>query len=123
MDIRHVVVLMLENRSFDCMLGKLYPKSAEFDGLSGEETNIWHKPGGAPQTIRVWNDPTAAATALTIPTPDPGELFTDIHMQIYGLTGTGAPTSGPPTMGGFVDNYMRQPVKTQPPDPFSVMHY
>ena len=26
MDIRHVVVLMLENRSFDCMLGMLYPQ-------------------------------------------------------------------------------------------------
>jgi phospholipase C len=25
--INHIVVLMLENRSFDCLLGKLYPKS------------------------------------------------------------------------------------------------
>ena len=35
MDIRHVVVLMLENRSFDCMLGMLYPNSEDFDGLIG----------------------------------------------------------------------------------------
>ncbi len=34
MDIKHVVVLMLENRSFDCMLGKLYPSGPAFDGLT-----------------------------------------------------------------------------------------
>ncbi len=33
--IEHVVVLMLENRSFDNLLGRLYPKSDAFDGLSG----------------------------------------------------------------------------------------
>jgi len=37
--IEHVIVLMLENRSFDCMFGKLYPRSASFEGLSGRETN------------------------------------------------------------------------------------
>jgi len=123
MDIRHVVVLMLENRSFDCMLGKLYPKTAGFDGLSGDESNIWHMPNGDRQQIVVWNDPTATARALCIPDPDPGELFTDIHMQIYGLTDTGAPNPGPPAMGGFVDNYMRQPAATPAPDPYSIMHY
>jgi phospholipase C len=123
MEIRHVVVLMLENRSFDCMLGRLYPKSPGFDGLEGVESNIWHKPGGDQAQILVWNDPAANATALTIPDPDPGELFTDIHMQIYGLTETGAPNAGPPDMGGFVDNYMRQPKTSPAPDPYSVMHY
>jgi phospholipase C len=44
--VEHVIVLMLENRSFDCMLGKLYPKSAAFEGLSGHEINPWHKPDG-----------------------------------------------------------------------------
>ena len=33
--IEHIVVLMLENRSFDCMLGKLYAPSPQFDGLTG----------------------------------------------------------------------------------------
>src|SRR5262252_10863521 len=37
--IDHIVVLMLENRSFDSMLGKLCPKSATFDGLDGTEQN------------------------------------------------------------------------------------
>ena len=36
-DINHVVVLMLENRSFDSMLGRLYSGRADFDGLRGDE--------------------------------------------------------------------------------------
>ena len=38
--IEHIVVLMLENRSFDSMLGRLYEKSDGFDGLSGSESNL-----------------------------------------------------------------------------------
>jgi phospholipase C len=123
MDIRHVVVLMLENRSFDCMLGRLYAKSDAFDGLSGGESNIWHKPDGDRAQILVWNDPNATAQALNIPDPDPGELFADIHMQIQGLIDSGAPNPGPPAMGGFVDNYMRQKAQNPAPDPRAVMHY
>jgi phospholipase C len=123
MDIRHVVVLMLENRSFDCMLGKLYPKSEQFDGLAGVESNIWHKPDSDQQQILVWNDPAVTARGLTVPDPDPGELFTDIHMQIYGLTDTGAPNTGPPDMGGFVDNYMRQQPTGSARAANAVMHY
>lgn len=37
--IDHVVVLMLENRSFDTMLGQLYPGRDGFDGLTGSEAN------------------------------------------------------------------------------------
>ena len=44
-------------------------------------------------------------------------------MQLYGLTESGAPNPGPPEMGGFVDNYMRQPATNPMPDPYSVMHY
>lgn len=32
-NIDHIVLLMLENRSFDSMLGKLYPNSDDFNGL------------------------------------------------------------------------------------------
>jgi phospholipase C len=44
--IEHVVVLMLEKRSFDCMFGMLYPKSRAFEGLTGTEANPWHMPDG-----------------------------------------------------------------------------
>jgi phospholipase C len=37
--IEHIVVVMFENRSFDNLLGDLYPSSASFDGLTGSETN------------------------------------------------------------------------------------
>ena len=44
--VEHVVVLMLENRSFDHMLGFLYaaqgnvsPAGQQFDGLTGTESN------------------------------------------------------------------------------------
>ncbi len=42
MDILHVVVLMLENRSFDCMFGRLQTSCPGIDGLTGDESNIWH---------------------------------------------------------------------------------
>jgi phospholipase C len=123
MGIKHVVVLMLENRSFDCMLGMLYPKSARFDGLNGTESNTWHKPDGSRQRIQVWNDPTLTAQTVLIPDPDPGELFTDIQMQLYGLKDDGARNTGATTMAGFVDNYMQQPKTTPAADPKAVMHY
>jgi phospholipase C len=115
-DIRHVVVLMLENRSFDCMLGQLYQASEIFDGLTGTEQNIWHN--GAEQTnFPVWTDPAIGPAAVLVPDPDPGESFEDIHDQIWGKGGAGGP------MSGFVDNYMAQPAVRSPRLPDAVMHY
>jgi phospholipase C len=123
MDIAHVVVLMLENRSFDCILGRLYPAGPEFDGLRGDEVNVLHVPGQPAQSVQVWSDPTLKPTSLTIPDPDPGELFVDINMQLRGLTDSGQPRSGAPDMSGFVDNYMRQTATNPLPDHLSIMHY
>jgi phospholipase C len=123
MAIRHVVVLMLENRSLDSMLGRLYPKSAGFDGLGGDDSNTWHKPDGSQEAIGAWTEPAPTPAALTIPDPDPGELFADIEMQLYGVPAAGRPASGSPAMSGFVDNYVRQPAKGLAPDPRAVMHY
>jgi hypothetical protein len=80
-DIAHIVVLMLENRSFDCMLGKLYPKSAEFDGLSGTEANedldgtpvaVWNSGDTSQASI---NDGPARIEALPY-APSPAEVAT-----------------------------------------------
>ncbi|HEY4172357.1 MAG TPA: alkaline phosphatase family protein, partial [Rhodopila sp.] len=99
----------------------LYPSGETFDGLSGLEQNTWHKADGT-VPVPVWKSPEMTPTAACIPTPDPGELFTDIHMQIYGLAD--AETFNPaPTMDGFVNNYMRQPAKDGPRDANAVMHY
>jgi phospholipase C len=115
-DIRHVVVLMPENRSFDCMVGQLYQASDGFDGLRGTENNIWHN-GAENQTIPVWTDPTNGVGAMVAPDPDPGELFTDIAMQLHGKSGFESP------MGGFVDNYMTLGTDQTPRSPDAVMHY
>jgi phospholipase C len=118
--IEHVVVLMMENRSFDCMLGYLYPKSDAFDGLDGSESNPWHRHDGSVEEIRVWNNPLIHAESACIPNRELGELFADIQMQLFGLEPR---PDGKPNMTGFVDNFMRQPPEQgRVPDPKSVMH-
>jgi phospholipase C len=113
---------MLENRSFDSMLGTLYQSSDTFDGLKGTEQNTWHnKDGSPPQKIAVWKSPMMTPAAACIPNPDPGELFTDIHMQIHGMADSVTLNPGP-TMDGFVDSYMRQQPADVAADPAAVMH-
>ena len=109
--IEHVVVLMLENRSFDSMLGTLYPRDPSFDGLRGDEQNLW-----LAQPVRVWRSDASRLDpgAATIPTPDPGELFKDMNAQLFG-------GAAPPPMSGFVQNYMAQ--LPAPADCRAVMHY
>jgi phospholipase C len=109
-DIKHVVVLMLENRSFDSMLGRLYPGRMDFDGLSEKETNIWNG-----QSVPVWASPLMTPDVACIPTPDPNELFADMTDQIFGA---GSHPPSPATMSGFAVNYM----KTATNDPRNVMH-
>jgi hypothetical protein len=49
---------------------------------------------GAP--VAIWNSPGTDETTMRIPNPDPGELWTDINMQLFGNP---APTPGQePTM-------------------------
>ena len=38
-NLRHIVVLMMENRSFDHMLGALKANDPRIDGLTGNESN------------------------------------------------------------------------------------
>jgi phospholipase C len=118
--IDHVVVVSLENRSFDSMLGRLYPQSEGFDGLDGSESNPWHKPDGSVEEVRVWNSRALSPRAASIPSPDPGELFSDISEQIFGR---GAAPGAPATMTGFVDNYATQPPQNGRTHPRDVMHY
>jgi phospholipase C len=115
--IKHVVVLMLENRSFDNMLGKLYPKSAAFDGLGGTESN----PNQPQQPVPVGNRAGTDQTTMSMPDPDPGELWSDINMQIFGRANAPFPA---PTMQGFVQNYLAQSALVPGVyDPSSVMNY
>src|ERR1700730_11753955 len=92
----HLVVLMLENRSFDHMLGFLKSAEYQIDGLTGSETNP-SADGGS--DFRVSPNAVAAGDL----TPDPGHDFEDVNVQIFGDIRV-AP-SAIPLMKGFVRNY------------------
>lgn len=114
-DIQHIVVLMLENRSFDCMLGRLYPGDPGFLGLTLNESNFYGMNYG------VWNDPQLTAAIACTPDPDPGESFADMNVQLFGAGGRVA--NAPATMSGFALNYAQQPAGAGWRDPGAVMHY
>ena len=110
-EISNVVVLMLENRSFDSMLGRLYSGRTDFNGVTGRESNLW---GG--KTYPAWHsNGSLTPDSACIPTPDPNESFVDMTAQIYGA---GGQPPSPATMGGFVANY----ATTETHRPGDVMH-
>jgi phospholipase C len=114
-DIQHVVVLMLENRSFDSMLGRLYPPDPAFNGLTLNESNKYG------MTYGVWNDPQMTAATACIPDPDPGELFEDMNVQLFGGRDRTGKTAN---MSGFALDYgapVEQPAGYR--DPGAVMHF
>src|SRR6201986_1705639 len=94
--IEHVVVLMLENRSFDHMLGYLYrdagnvsPAGQPFDGLTGRESN----PGSSGAAVPVFEITPATPNAYFMPGAAPGEGYLATSQQLYG------PDSGPASAG------------------------
>jgi len=113
--IEHFVVVMMENRSFDNLLGWLYEDAANsppqnipaqspptFDGLragtysnmlDGVRVDASHPPNGWPPQ----NDPNV------VPTPDPHEEFDHIGRQLFGIF---PPAAGKePDMSGFLADY------------------
>jgi phospholipase C len=105
--IEHFVVLMLENRSFDNLLGGLYPKSKDFDGVDGSESNTDRSGNVWPLT----ETPGGDVAGLSVPNPDPGERWQDINVQIFGSGQLNGGEPYPPrdgavaNMSGFVDGY------------------
>jgi phospholipase C len=104
--IEHIVVLMLENRSFDHMLGYLYqdsgnvsPSGQPFEGLTGSESN----PGSDGTAVQVFPITAATPNAYFMPGADPGEGYSATNSQIFGSTT--APTPPTATMQGFVTDY------------------
>src|SRR2546423_1395337 len=124
---------MLENRSFDNMLGALYgpgnppPRGQQFDGLPAGASNPYDPPQGPASRIYAWNENNTSLFTWTIPDPDPGELFSDMSEQQFGLNQS---AEGVPKMDGFVNNYMAQAAADAPADsPIAlysteaIMHY
>jgi phospholipase C len=94
-NLKHIVVLMMENRSFDHMLGFAQSPTWRIDGLRGTETNQDSANGIA----QVSNDAGYAGDF----TPDPGHSVYDTLTQLYGDANT--PVAQNPTMSGFVRSY------------------
>jgi phospholipase C len=94
-NLKHIVVLMMENRSFDHMLGFAQSDQWQIDGLKGDETNQDSKNGVA----QVSNDAGYAGDF----TPDPGHAGFDVLTQLYGDPKTNVIQG--PSMSGFVQSY------------------
>jgi len=103
--IDHVVVMMLENRSFDHMLGYLYaPGNKDFDGLTGSESNL----DGNGNKVQVAQITSQTPNAYWLPLCDPGEGYPNTNQQLFGIDPT-APLPQPlvATNEGFVQNFAR----------------
>jgi phospholipase C len=97
--INHIVQLMLENRSFDHMLGFLYPKSDNFEGLTGSESNT----DASGNAVTVYQIDHTAQGAYFMPGADPGEGYSNTNEQLFR---SGKPPSPPAaTNTGFVTNF------------------
>lgn len=90
--IKTVVVLVMENRSFDHMLGYLNRRNPSIDGLSGAEFNVIDE-----RTLFV------SDTAEFVD-PDPGHSFQAIREQVFGPD---LKFQDPPPMSGFATNAER----------------
>jgi len=128
----HVVVLMLENRSFDNLLGFLYdetkaggkpvPKGKSYAGLQGTSFSNpvpprFQEKGGHPNAVSV-----AISADYHQPFPDPGEEYPHINTQLFNhidrqnikvpgdqmTTPYNLPNPVPPVpkMNGFVNDYI-----------------
>jgi len=94
-EIKHIVVLMLENRSFDHLVGWLQSATYQIDGLDGTQFN--RDSTGEP--VKVTNDANWSGDY----DPDVAHDFLNVNQQIFGTT---APAPGAaPTMSGFVTSY------------------
>ena len=83
----HVVVLMLENRSFDNLLGYLYeaghvPRGQAFEGIDGKPLSN-PIPPNAPDAKRK-TVPVHAGSVMDNPNPAPGEEYPHVSTQLFG---------------------------------------
>jgi phospholipase C len=132
--IDHIVVVMMENRSFDNLLGWLYdpqnpdprfrepPRGQAFEGLAGTP-KFNPLPDGTPAYATRGSD-------HTMPYPDPNEAYNHVYAQQFDVHPApdegGVPnTTAEPSMRGFAIDYAdaiqeynagHTPLPTQPQD-------
>lgn len=117
--IDHVIILMMENRSFDNLLGWLYEKDQphhflpkkspeEFNGLAGANYSnplVLNNPASEVKISKGVDD-------FRVPNPDPNEKFKHMNQQLFGLD-INKSTKGwlpientKPNMKGFLADYV-----------------
>jgi phospholipase C len=95
--LKHIVVLMMENRSFDHMLGGLMAKDPRIDGLKGDESNL----DATNEPVKV--SPRAEFQGQL--DPDPDHHFPGVDLQLFGgQQGSNRVAN----MQGFVSSYYQQ---------------
>lgn len=116
-NIKHVVVLMFENRSFDNLLGWLYDNDTNppkqnippqnppvFHGLKENTYFNLLSPGGekvfACRPTSAWP---SCPNCNQVPTPDPHEEFEHVTQQLFGTPNP--PEGAVADMSGFLQNY------------------
>ena len=105
-NIQHIVVLMLENRSFDHMLGFLYADQGNksstgqpFEGLTGTESN----PDANGKPVTVFKIKASDKNAYFMPGADPGEGYAATNSELFGSTD--APNPPVATNQGFIKDF------------------
>src|SRR5271169_3655273 len=95
--LKHIVVLMMENRSFDHMLGSLKAVNPNIDGVTDQMSNRDTKGNSVkPQPLAEFQGQLD---------PDPDHHFPAVDLQIFGgATGAGRVAN----MQGFVTSYFHQ---------------
>jgi phospholipase C len=95
--LKHIVVLMMENRSFDHMLGSLKAVNSEIDGLDGTQSNP------DTQGNQVFVQPLAEYQSQL--DPDPDHHFPAVDLQLFNGDQN---RDDVPSMQGFVKSYFQQ---------------
>lgn len=113
-NIEHVVLLMLENRSFDSMLGWLYEKDApalnipeasagdRFRGLQSMDLAAFTN---SAMDGRISSPPVRGSSGPTVPGISPGEEFEHVNMQFFEKDEVGGQERA--TMKGVLKDYVR----------------
>ena len=95
--LNHIVVLMMENRSFDHMLGSLKAVNPQIDGVDGTQYNL------DTQGNKVLVQPLAEFQSQL--DPDPDHHFPAVDQQIFAGDQSATRVA---TMQGFVQSYFQQ---------------
>ena len=95
--LKHIVVLMMENRSFDHMLGSLKAVNPQIDGVDGTQWNP------DTQGNQVFVQPLAEFQSQL--DPDPDHAFPAVDQQIFNGDQSNPRVA---SMKGFVQNYFQQ---------------